>query len=69
MEEAAGSLPLSTVPLGAITLMGRNMPAVFGMSSRITARTQRYTTDDVKDSVQFSDPRTCGADPVKSTVR
>ena len=52
IDDAAGITQFTTVPAGAMMVSGRNMPAVFGMSSRITARTQSATTDAMNERVR-----------------
>ena len=58
----------ATVPGFVRTWIGRKAPAVFGTSRVRAQRTAWYTQARTKDRVLLSDPRTIGADSVRSAV-
>ena len=49
IDDAPGITTFSTVPSGAMTEIGRKMPAVLGRSRRNAARTQSAATEKVKE--------------------
>src|SRR5271167_517404 len=64
---AAGNFPCMIVPAGAITLIGRNTPSLFGMLIDSTDFTAVKLIAAVKLQVLLMAPLTCGALPVQST--
>ena len=69
IDDAPGITTFRTVPSGAMTEIGRKMPAVLGRSWRNAARTHRAATEKVKEKVLLIAPGACSAVPVKSAVR
>jgi len=65
---AAGGRALTTEPSPAITRIGRKMPAVKGTSSSIRQRNTYIVAASVTGKFAFTEPWTCGAEPVKSTI-
>ena len=63
-----GSCGLTTVPSGAITLIGRVNPWLLGMSSAITHLIAVYAAAFVKGSGELMPPFTAAELPVQSTI-
>ena len=66
--EAPGKLTFTTVPAGAITLIGRKHPEFFGIEGSVQCRMALKLADCVTPRVALMAPRACLSDPVKSTM-
>ena len=68
IDEAPGITTSATVPGVVSTWIGRKAPEVFGISTVSAQRTAWYTHASMNERVLFSEPRTIGAQSVRSAV-
>jgi len=68
IDEAPGITTSATVPGFVSTVTGRKAPEVFGTSTVRAERTAWYAHASTNERVLLSEPRTIGADSVRSAI-